>query len=208
MDFNERKDHTTSNAATMSFPHKERCRVLIVGCGNSRLGEDMMRDGWFGGITNVDFSSVVIEQMEERYNDSLYRKIHNEHKRRQKQSEEFPGLTHDEHRIPRMIFKCADVTEGLSYSDESFDLILCKGTLDSLLCSSGAELKSKQMMKECNRLLDRNHGILFVVSHGAPDNRLVHFENEGHEWWHKVDIHKVPKRRQGNALVEGGNYSK
>ena len=207
MDFSETTDNATGN-----FPHKQKCRVLIVGCGNSRLGEDMMKDGWLGGITNIDFSSVVIEQMKERYNDSLYRKIHNEQKRRQKQSEEFPGLEHIQEdrsrQIPRMFFECADVTKGLSYSNESFDLILCKGTLDSLLCSSGACLKSKQMMNECNRLLNRNHGVLFVISHGAPDNRLVYFENEGSEWWRKIDIHKVPKRRQGNALVEGANYSK
>ena len=37
------------------FPSKDLCRVLIVGCGNSRLGEDMMSDGWNGSlITNID----------------------------------------------------------------------------------------------------------------------------------------------------------
>lgn len=36
--------------------------ILMVGCGNSRLTEDMFDDG-FTTLTNVDVSRVVIEQM-------------------------------------------------------------------------------------------------------------------------------------------------
>ena len=80
--------------ATNSCPPKEYCRILIVGCGSSRLGEDMMKDGWgwmvekpepyknggersavVPGITNVDFSEVVIAQMEQRANCSFYRTV-------------------------------------------------------------------------------------------------------------------------------------
>lgn len=80
--------------ATDTYPAKEYCRVLIVGCGSSRLGEDMIKDGWgwmvetpepyknggersagVPGITNVDFSEIVIAQMEQRANDSFYRTV-------------------------------------------------------------------------------------------------------------------------------------
>lgn len=42
--------------------------ILIVGCGNSRLGEEMYREG-YKNITNIDFSSTVIGQMLEKYRD-------------------------------------------------------------------------------------------------------------------------------------------
>ena len=41
-------------------------RVLIVGHGNSRLGVEMVEDG-YSRVTNSDFSAVVIEKMRERY---------------------------------------------------------------------------------------------------------------------------------------------
>jgi hypothetical protein len=35
-----------------SFPSRNDCRVLILGCGNSTFGEEMQRDGWTGPIVN------------------------------------------------------------------------------------------------------------------------------------------------------------
>lgn len=40
--------------------------ILMVGCGNSRLSEDMFDDG-FTTLTNIDVSRVVIDQMVARY---------------------------------------------------------------------------------------------------------------------------------------------
>jgi hypothetical protein len=45
------------------FPSKEMCRVLNVGCGNSRLGEQMLQGG-FTDIVNIDYSEVVINKSE------------------------------------------------------------------------------------------------------------------------------------------------
>ena len=42
--------------------------ILMSGCGNSRLTEDMFEDG-YTSITNIDISRVCIEQMVERYKD-------------------------------------------------------------------------------------------------------------------------------------------
>lgn len=39
--------------------------ILMVGCGNSRLSEDMFDDG-FASLTNIDVSRVVIDQMAAR----------------------------------------------------------------------------------------------------------------------------------------------
>uniref|UniRef100_A0A0E0PM23 Methyltransferase type 11 domain-containing protein n=1 Tax=Oryza rufipogon TaxID=4529 RepID=A0A0E0PM23_ORYRU len=43
-------------------------RVLMLGCGNSLLSEDMVKDG-YEEVVNVDISSVVIEQMREKHMD-------------------------------------------------------------------------------------------------------------------------------------------
>jgi len=49
---------------------KESSRTLIVGCGNSKLSEDMNADGYCA-IVNIDISPVVIEQMKEKSNSAL-----------------------------------------------------------------------------------------------------------------------------------------
>ncbi len=39
----------------------------MVGCGNSRLSSDMVEDGDFVSVENIDISSVVIETMKKHY---------------------------------------------------------------------------------------------------------------------------------------------
>eukprot|EP00536_Pseudo-nitzschia_multiseries_P001499 jgi/Psemu1/283062/fgenesh1_pg.19_\ len=163
------------------FPSREKCRVLILGCGNSTFGEDMMNDGWLGEIVNIDFSSVVIHQMMKRYNEK-----HDEREGKQFFS-------------PKMKFVCADVTHGLPFGDNEFDLIICKGIFDAILCSCGSVNDAKRLVAECERVLAPGHGCLFVCSHGSPDNRLVFFEHENDPsyYWENIGIHHVPKQTQG-----------
>ncbi|KII87510.1 hypothetical protein PLICRDRAFT_112521 [Plicaturopsis crispa FD-325 SS-3] len=46
-------------------PSKD-ARVLMLGCGNSKLSEEMWDDG-YTNIVNTDYSAVVIEQMSRRH---------------------------------------------------------------------------------------------------------------------------------------------
>ena len=39
---------------------------LMVGCGNSKLSEDMAKDG-YPFVTNVDIAPSVVEKMRENY---------------------------------------------------------------------------------------------------------------------------------------------
>ena len=41
---------------------EEKDTIINIGCGNSRLSEDMVEDG-YKSITNIDISKVVIDQM-------------------------------------------------------------------------------------------------------------------------------------------------
>ncbi|KAL9658462.1 hypothetical protein ABK040_006004 [Willaertia magna] len=45
---------------------KEDLKILIIGCGNSTLSNDLYEDG-YKNITNIDYSATVIEKMKEKY---------------------------------------------------------------------------------------------------------------------------------------------
>lgn len=78
------------------------CKILVIGCGNSKMSEEMYDDG-FTNLTNIDISQVVIDQM----------KVRNEER-------------------PSMQWIKMDVTE-MTFENESFDIVLDKSTIDTLL---------------------------------------------------------------------------
>jgi hypothetical protein len=43
--------------------------ILVPGCGSSRLSEDMLADGFTGGISNIDISRTAIDLMTDRLKD-------------------------------------------------------------------------------------------------------------------------------------------
>ena len=156
----------TKSAAVPEFPDRNKSRVLILGCGNSTFGADMLADGWTGGIVNVDFSPTVISQMQQLHAD----------------------------RVGKLDFICADVTEPLAFlTSASFDLIVCKGTLDAVLCSAGNRASALNMVRECTRLLAPGHGIFFLVTAGNPDSRLefLEYQNELTYFWRGVSVHPL-----------------
>lgn len=126
-------------------------------------------------MTNLDFSKVVIDQMKERYN----------------------GETSSVK--PAMEFLCHDITTGLPFEDESFDLIICKGSFDAVLCSAGQAADIRKLVQESVRCLARGHGVFFVVTHGNPDNRIVYLEhdNDINFYWDGVSCHSVERRHTG-----------
>ncbi|XP_057456930.1 uncharacterized protein LOC130747890 isoform X4 [Lotus japonicus] len=79
--------------------------LLMVGCGNAVMSEDMVRDG-YEDIVNIDISSVAIDMMRRKY--------------------EY---------IPQLKYMQMDVRDMSYFPDESFDGVIDKGTLDSLMTS-------------------------------------------------------------------------
>jgi len=162
-----------------SFPLREFSRVLILGCGNSTLGEDLLCDGWTGRIVNMDFSQVVLDQMKERYNESYYAEM-------QQRSD---------HVLPiRMEFVHADMTQKMPFADEEFDLVISKGSFDAILTGSKACVRG--VVAEIHRILARDHGVFFLVTNGNPDSRLEYLEHnfELNHYWQGVSVHNVPPR--------------
>nr|QTZ19554.1 methyltransferase 13 [Bixa orellana] len=98
-------------------------RVLMVGCGNALMSEDMVKDG-YEDIMNIDISSVAIETMRRKY--------------------EY---------IPQLKYMQMDVRDMSFFPDESFGNVIDKGTLDSLMCGTDAPISATQMLGEVSRLL-------------------------------------------------------
>lgn len=104
---------------------KPSSRILMAGCGNSKLSEDLY-DAGFEGIDNIDISSVVI---------------------RQKQSS---NVT----RRKAMTFTKMDILD-MAFEDMVFDCVLDKGTLDAIFSSTDDVTKTKvdAMFGEIRRVL-------------------------------------------------------
>ena len=79
-------------------------KILMVGCGNSRLSGEMYNDG-YTNITNIDISDVVIEKMKTVYSESC----------------------------PLMTWQVADATNMPEFEDGQFDMVIDKGTFDALI---------------------------------------------------------------------------
>lgn len=60
---------------------------------------------------------------------------------------------------------------ALDFPDESFNAVVDKGTLDSVLCGEGSTANVAKMCMEISRVLKPN-GVYFICSYGVPDNRL------------------------------------
>eukprot|EP00657_Telonema_sp_P-1_P002309 TRINITY_DN15400_c0_g1_i1.p1 TRINITY_DN15400_c0_g1~~TRINITY_DN15400_c0_g1_i1.p1 ORF type:complete len:185 (+),score=73.83 TRINITY_DN15400_c0_g1_i1:91-645(+) len=79
----------------------QEARILIVGCGNSRFSQQMF-DAGYKDITSIDISEVCIKNMT-----SVYSK-----------------------HSPDLKWVKMDVRDMREFSDESFDFVFDKGTLD------------------------------------------------------------------------------
>jgi len=77
---------------------------------------------------------------------------------------------------PQMIFEVGDVRD-LKFDNNSLDLAVDKSTIDALLCGDNSFLNVAIMTKEVQRVL-KVGGIYMVISYGAPENRLFHFERD------------------------------
>eukprot|EP00831_Metopus_contortus_P050327 TRINITY_DN4233_c0_g1_i4.p1 TRINITY_DN4233_c0_g1~~TRINITY_DN4233_c0_g1_i4.p1 ORF type:complete len:202 (-),score=33.87 TRINITY_DN4233_c0_g1_i4:121-726(-) len=102
---------------------KPEHQILNVGCGSSRLSEEMYKEG-FQHITNVDISPTVIKQLHERYKEES----------------------------ATMKFQVMDVRK-LEFNAGTFDVVIDKGTLDCILCGEGSKASSDLMLREVYKVL-------------------------------------------------------
>ena len=134
--------------------------ILIPGCGNSPLAAQMSTEG-FRNITCIDGSTVVIQQMQERYQN-----------------------------IEDLEFISADCCHLDFVPEGSFDFILDKALLDSLLCGGNSFKRSAEYVSEMYRIL-KPGGSFVVVSHGGPATRMNLLVMEDRKW--TVQETRMPK---------------
>ncbi|KAL8143529.1 hypothetical protein V2J09_016561 [Rumex salicifolius] len=134
--------------------------VLELGCGNSQLSDEMYNDG-ITDITCIDLSSVAVEKMRSRLSSK--------------------GFTD----IKVMV---ADMLE-LPFKENTFDVVIEKGTMDVLFVDSGdpwnprPEIASnvKAMLKGVHRVL-KPDGIFISISFGQPHFRRPLFQAPEFTW--------------------------
>ncbi|KAH9193302.1 hypothetical protein AeNC1_004728 [Aphanomyces euteiches] len=86
-----------------------QARILVVGCGNSTFSIDLYEAG-YTNITNLDFSSVVIERMQAKY-----------------------GESH-----PLMKWVVGDMLKlPEQFAPSSFDVVIDKAAMDALMVEGG-----------------------------------------------------------------------
>ncbi|KAM6165622.1 eEF1A lysine and N-terminal methyltransferase isoform 2-T2 [Erethizon dorsatum] len=118
---------------------KPREKVLVIGCGNSELSEQLYDVG-YQDIVNIDISEVVIKQMRER----------------------------NVSRRPQMSFLKMDMTQ-MEFPDASFQVVLDKGTLDAVLTDEEERTLQlvDRMLAEVGRVLQgRETEWLFGMEEG------------------------------------------
>ncbi|KAL8096999.1 uncharacterized protein LOC141684418 [Apium graveolens] len=139
---------------------KPNASVLELGCGNSQLCEKLYSDG-VTELTCIDISAVAVEKMQKRL-----------------LSKGYPDIRVVE----------ADMLD-LPFGDESFDVVIEKGTMDVLFVDSGdpwnprPETISKvmEMLKGVHRVL-KPDGVFISITFGQPHFRRPIFGAPEFNW--------------------------
>ncbi|KAI0792029.1 S-adenosyl-L-methionine-dependent methyltransferase [Abortiporus biennis] len=127
----------------------KNARILMLGCGNSKLSEEMYDDG-YTNIVNLDYSGILIEKM--RHKHASLR--------------------------PKMEWLEMDVRE-LKFDANSFDIAIDKGTMDAMMTAKGDVWDPPQeVIDNCNRevsevlrVLQKGRGVFIYLTFGQPHFR-------------------------------------
>ncbi|KAF7459153.1 putative methylase [Cryptosporidium felis] len=94
--------------------------------------------------------------------------------------------------------KCqvSDVLNMYQYADNEYDVIIDKGTFDSILCGENSHINIDSMMRELTRVLNQNKGRYICISYGQPNYRLNYLRSIK-EW----DVTTIPIKKPANDQV-------
>lgn len=123
-----------------------------------------MFDEGFAQITNIDTSLVAVKAMQDKYKDK-----------------------------DGMVYAQMDVRQ-MELQDGTYNCVIDKGTLDSVLCGEASTLNVQKALSEIARVLD-NKGVFICISHGQPSYRLTYMQRPEFGW--EVRVHTVEKPRMG-----------
>lgn len=107
--------------------------VLVLGCGNSEMSDDMLVEG-FPRIVSIDISPSVIVQMKEKYAG--------------KKQLEWMEM---------------DCTKMDAFKDGEFDLVIDKGTIDAIMCGLNSGPLVDKTMGEVFRVLKKHGRLIVIT---------------------------------------------
>uniref|UniRef100_A0A7E4WAN4 Methyltransf_11 domain-containing protein n=1 Tax=Panagrellus redivivus TaxID=6233 RepID=A0A7E4WAN4_PANRE len=145
-------------SALLTSELKPTDKILQIGCGNSKLCFELANLG-FTQLTNVDFSSVLIDKYAVKY--------------------------------PEMAWICDDMRSLEHIPDDSFDVVIEKATIESLLAkeksvwtfSDSAQADLRSTLAAIRRVL-KPGGIFISISFTPPYFRVNYLVEQ--EW--DVDV--------------------
>jgi hypothetical protein len=91
----------------------------------------------------------------------------------------------------------------MGFPDASFDAVIDKALLDSLLCGENSTVNTGKYVGTVARLL-KPGGAFIIVSFGTPENRLSYLEGD-YGW--QVTVHSIPKPTINTAGLPEVNSS-
>jgi ubiquinone/menaquinone biosynthesis C-methylase UbiE len=119
-------------------------------------------------IVNIDFSGTLIHKLQTRYADKL-------------------GLVFAEMNV-----------EELPFATHSFDAIIDKACLDSVICSDAASKHIDRMIYQMHRVL-KPGGVFLMVSYGKSELRKKYLDRNELDWSVTVEI--VARESDSSSLV-------
>lgn len=125
-------------------------KILEPGCGQSRLGQQLV-DAGFLSVTCTDFSPVVVAQRR---------------KEQEKAASSYGGRP--------VAYLCADAARMPMFEDGMFDVVVEKATLDSMTFGSAERMRA--VTRELCRVL-RPGGVLVSISNAPPPLWLKHWNS-------------------------------
>lgn len=132
---------------------------------------EMVDDG-YKSITEIDQSLTVCQAMQALYAD----------------------------KYPMIAQKQADamtMTPGV-FAEGSFDAVIDKACLDSILCGYDSTPNAEAFLNEVHKVLT-DTGVYISISYGTKERRMPHFQHKNFDW--TVTTHQVAKQTINTAEV-------
>lgn len=137
----------------------------MVGCGNSRMSEEMAQDDGYQNIVNMDISNLVLEKMKLHTDKEKFSKCHN-----------FSHVAMD--------------ATGMDFRDKVFDIVVDKGTYDALACDESNKTMICNLTKEMMRVT-RKGGAVVIITNGTPVKRLSDLQSFTSDYSVKIEYQKI-----------------
>jgi hypothetical protein len=158
-------------------PGERDKKILILGCGYSLMGEEMVQQGWLGPIIQVDISRRAVHRLQERW-----MRVSSSYSSSNLTSSLTPqphdGTSSSTAAPPVMEFLQDDATELNAIPSNSIHAVIDKGLIDALFCSSSQQAQQdpeiQAIIKSVHRVLVPHGGIFTFLSFSQPPFLLHH----------------------------------